>query len=424
MSKKSEPKLPPIYFDWNREKFWMELIPGNYVSLSASDIQSQLKLLGVEDMDVRDNSGLTKGGRMLAVTQRERWIHYAGPLAGYKSGVVTMPSGKRVLVTESCTPVQPGKSKKIPRFEKFLSELVPAQHDYVLAWLKVGWEALVSGDFAPGQLLALAGPAGCGKTFFQWVITQFFGGRSAKPYRYMTGGTQFNEDLAMAEHLPMGDVAASYQITVRKAFASQIKEFCVEPEMSIHGKNKTAITLPTFRRLTISINDEPEHLLIIPPLDSDMANKIMLLKCSEATLNKDRNVNQREFLAELPNLAAYLQDWKIPKSIQDPRFGVKAFHHPDLLKVVSESSPETVLLTIIDDVLWNDPDDDLNLWRGNAEQLKVTLLQSKHCSTISRLLDWPSACGTYLARLKTKFPTRFEQRFTKGKSSWIIRKEA
>jgi hypothetical protein len=267
----------------------------------------------------------------------------------------------------------------------------------------------------------LAGPPGCGKTFFQWLITQFFGGRSAKPYRYMTGGTTFNEDLAYAEHLPMGDVAASYQITARKAFASQIKEFCVEPEMSIHGKNKMAITLPTFRRLTISINDEPEHLLIIPPIDNDMVNKIMLLKCSEATLHKDRNVNQREFLGELPNLAAFLQDWKIPKAIQDVRFGVKAYQHPELLRVVTESSPETTLLTIIDDVIWTD-DDEMS-WRGNAEQLKVTLLQSKHNSTISRLLDWPSACGTYLARLKTKFPTRFEQRFTKGKSSWLIRKE-
>jgi hypothetical protein len=55
------------------------------------------------------------------------------------------------------------------------------------------------------------------------------------------GKTTFNEDLAYAEHLPMGDKKGSFNHATRKAMAAQIKEFCVEPEMSIHGKNKIAV---------------------------------------------------------------------------------------------------------------------------------------------------------------------------------------
>ncbi|HWC60307.1 MAG TPA: DUF5906 domain-containing protein [Verrucomicrobiae bacterium] len=419
----SKVKLPEIFFALNGGSYFMELIPGKFVPLSSSDVKSHLQLQG-HNTDLKNDEGLSHGNEIIAKAQIHKYVDYAGPLAGYEAGFYTMPGNKRVLVTDSVRPVKPGKSKKCPRIETFLGELFDNQGEYVLAWLKIALESLLRGNFMPGQLLVLAGPPGCGKTFFQWFVTQLLGGRSAKPYRYMTGQTQFNSDLAQAEHLPMGDVAASYDIRSRKNFASQIKEFCVEPEMSIHGKGKEAITLQTFRRLTLSVNDEPEHLLIIPPLDNDISDKIILTKCNHATLSEDRNENQAEFLGELPAFAAMLADWKIPKAIKDSRFGVRAFHHPDLLDVVEGSAPEHQLLSIIDEVLWaNDTKEDVSFWKGSAEQLKVRLMNTPHASTISRLLYWPAACGTYLARLKQKMPKRFVATKSKGKTGWVIWKE-
>lgn len=421
-----EPKLPEIYFDLRTSGFLMELIPGQFFSLSESQVKDQLRLDDVEDVDVKDNSGLSKGNRMLATAMRKHYVHYAGPLAGHKSGIYEMPGGKLILVTESCKLVQPGKSKRPEATIKFITQLCGGNNDQlatVIAWLKVSWQSLHRGNFVPGQLLVLAGPPACGKTFFQWVVTQLFGGRSAKPYRYMTGQTQFNSDLAQAEHLPMGDVAASYDIRSRKNFASQIKEFCVEPEMSIHGKGKEAITLSTFRRLTLSVNNEPEHMLIIPPLDSDMLDKITLINCDRAQLSEDRNENQRVFINELPALAAFLDDWKIPNHLRCPRFGVKAYHHPTLLQMVTESAPEMQLLSILDDVLWEkDKKDNFpEFWKGSAEQLKLALLNSPHASTVNGLLSWNAACGTYLDRLSRKFPDRFDRKTNRGKTVWIIR---
>lgn len=418
-------KLPEIYFDLRTSGFLMELIPGQFVALSESQVKDQLRLDGVEDLDVKDPSGLSKGNRMLAVAMRKKYVHYAGPLAGHKTGLYEMPGGKLILVTEPCKPTEPGKSSHCPNISNFIAQLCnqdTAQINTVLSWLKVALKSLRNGNFVPGQLLVLAGPPACGKTFFQWLVTQLFGGRSAKPYRYMTGQTQFNSDLAQAEHLPMGDVSASYDIRSRKNFASQIKEFCVEPEMSIHGKGKEAITLWTFRRLTLSVNNEPEHMLIIPPLDSDMLDKITLILCAHADLDEDRNENQKVFLKELPNFAAFLNEFTIPKPIRCPRFGVKSFHHPALLQIVAESAPEMQLLSVVDSVKpWGKPEE---FWHGTAEELKILLLKSEHYQTVSTLLNWTAACGTYLDRLSRKFPDRFSRRINRGKTVWTIRADS
>jgi hypothetical protein len=308
----------------------------------------------------------------------------------------------------------------------------------------VAYETLLAGDFRPGQLLALGGPAACGKTFLQrFVITPLLGGRAADPWRYMIEATNFNEDLAYAEHLPMGDKKGSFNHAVRKAMAAQIKEFCVESEMSIHGKNKIAVRFPTFRRLSLSFNDEPEHVVIIPPIDADMKGKITILRCQHATMDKDFAVNERRFSSELPALAKYLSNYKIPKHLRDDRFGVIGWQHPYFLQILNESAPEMQLLELIEEVIFaacakckgsgefngtgcgacDGHGEGLDFWRGSSESLKVELLQSKHQDTVRRLLDWtPAACGMALDKLKRKFPDRFDRKTNTGRAVWIIKK--
>lgn len=47
---------------------------------------------------------------------------------------------------------------------------------------------------------------------------------------------------------------------------------------SCHAKNRQAITLTPLWRLTISLNDEPESLLTLPPLDNSLEDKVILCK--------------------------------------------------------------------------------------------------------------------------------------------------
>lgn len=427
MSKK-EPKLPEMYFDWNREKFWCGgIVPGRLIQQTEPKMKNRFQMAGI-NTEMKNDHGLSHGDELLRKLEASHGVDYAGPLAGYKAGLINA-GGKRILITESVNPVLPGKKKSMPTIEKFLDQLLAQyddQLDIFLSWLKIGYESLLNSDFRPGQLLALGGPAGCGKTFLQrFVITPLFGGRSADPWRYMTEATTFNEDLAYAEHLPMGDKKGSFNHAVRKALAAQIKEFCVELEMSIHGKNKIAVRFPTFRRLSLSFNDEPEHVVIIPPIDSDMKGKIIICKCHVATMDRDYTVNQARFAADLPALAKFITEYRIPKRLQDDRFGVTGWQHPYFLQILNESAPEMQLLDIIEQVICDECDHDSNVpfWRGSAEELKIQLLASKHHDTVRRLLDWtPSACGMALDKLSRKFPDRFERRKNTGRSVWIINK--
>jgi len=389
----------------------VQLVPGRFFNLNERKLLHQLNRLGYF-LDADDVASIT------AKAMVDNYVDYAGPLAGYPAGLHVVNS-RRVLVTEGVRPIAP-KPGKTPRMDAFLGELLRDEAEAFIGWLKVAYETLEEGDFRPGQMLVLAGPAGCGKNFLQWLITQILGGRCANPFRYMTDQTPFNADLAKAEHLACGDVMASFDIRTRKRIAARIKELCVEPEMSVHAKGKDAtLTMQTYRRLTVSLNHEPEHMLFVPPLDDDMMGKISLLRCYPAKLSPKRMDNQSHFLKELPAFVHQFKTWKLPARLADTRFGVRSFHDKELLFLCTDNSPQQQLLTVIDEVLFADQDGS-PVWTGSAETLKVTLQDSRHSNTVSQLLSWSAATGTYLSRLATVFPDRFKMTRSQGKNRWTI----
>ena len=158
------------------------------------------------------------------------------------------------------------------------------QLPHVFGWLKVAYESLASGRNRPGQALALAGPPASGKSLAQNLFTEILGGRAAKPYRYMSGGTDFNGDLFACEHLMIEDDIGTTDIRSRRNFGTRIKEFTVNQVQSCHPKQRPAISLTPFWRLSISLNEEPENLLILPPFDESLRDKIILLKTNRCPM--------------------------------------------------------------------------------------------------------------------------------------------
>ena len=61
----------------------------------------------------------------------------------------------------------------------------------------------------------------------QNILTVILGGRAAKPYQFMTGGTGFNSDMFGAEHLMIEDESPSTDMRARRAFGAQIKNMTV-----------------------------------------------------------------------------------------------------------------------------------------------------------------------------------------------------
>ena len=297
------------------------------------------------------------------------------------------------------------------------------QLQIVYGWLKLARESVVNSNPSPGQCLVLAGPKNCGKSLFQDIITEILGGRIGKPYSFMAGKTEFNSDLFAAEHWVIADEIPHRDISHRRAFGARIKDCTVNKSMQCQGKFKESLTLTPCKRLTISLNDEPENLMILPPLDESLIDKIIMLKVAtpEFPLDSSGVVNRHglwnTIKDELPGLIYHIEQFTISEEHRDTRFGLKAFQHPEFLNSLDEMNPENKLLELIDEGFFTSD----NSWEGTSAQLEVRLIECTVSSRLaSRILTFPNATSTYLKRLKNRHPRRITTRESNGRTLWRI----
>lgn len=405
-----------LHFD-HHGQYWTQTSNGSFISLDKADAQTEVKRSGLDGEKYEPN--LTQVESVLWRARHLHSVKYSGPVAGYRAGELTLDSGERVLVTtESRFWTRKPKSGRMKFFETVVSTLFDGGQDHVLSWLACAVKSLERGDFAPAPLLALVGDAGCGKSFFQFIITEILGGRVAKPYAWLAGRTNFNEDLAQAEHLAIEDESASTDIRTRRTFGAGIKQLAVNRDLHVNGKGKLALTLPTFRRLTASLNADGDHILILPPMDESLKDKISLHRCKPAKLYADRLENAASLRRELPAILAFLKSWRVPNKLRCDRYGCVAWHDPELLQLLEESQPEMKLMAILDAI---DLVQSVNGWNGSATELEEKLAQTQFASQAAKLFYYPSACGAYLAKLSTRFPERFTFKRDGSSRRWTIK---
>lgn len=420
--------LPEIYFDHQRGRFYTLDKRGNWILFNVGDMERKLK-----DMSYSDKTGgpgNSEVAQCIFDIQNEQNINYAGPLAGYQKGIYEF-QGNRILVTTSPKLIAPKKGA-YPKLQALLDGLLVDaaidQRPYIYGWLKMAVETLYAGQQRPGQALVLAGERQCGKSLLQNLITVMLGGRAAKPYQFMTGGTTFNADLFEAEHLMIEDEAASTDIRARRAFGATIKQITAAETQRCHGKNRQALSLAPFWRITISVNNEPENLMVLPPLDDSIEDKLILIKAIKkpmpmptATLEQ-RKAFWDTLTGELPAFIDWLLNHQIPTDLKDDRFGIKYYHHPELVQAINSLSPEAKLLSLIDSECFTNPHGVIRPWVGTAEALERTLT-NQNCTAFreaTRLLSYNTACGVYLGRLKKSFPERFSQGRDHNARTWTI----
>lgn len=413
-------QLPDSYYEPSQRQYWF--IPngsGGHVSVNDAGVKRYLKSLGFSGK-ADDGQFLSPLEATVLVLQQQHELAYAGPLAGYHAGIHKI-QGSNILVTTSPALIIPAAGGW-PVLSKLLGNLLIDdginQEAYFFGWHKVTAEALRNGRRRPSQALVLAGPAGCGKSLVQNLTTVLLGGRCAKPYQYMTGGTGFNRDLFTAEHLMVEDEVPSAEYRSRRNFGTHIKGVTVNVTQRMHQKFRDALTLEPFWRLTISVNDEPENLMVLPPIDDSIGDKIILLKCVKKPMPMPANTDEQKqrffdtLVAELPAFLHWLDEWQIPEELRDERYGITSFHHPELLRAIDDLAPETRLLGLIDDELFALGPGSAGPWTGTARQLvkKLTSADFADSREARRLFSYNTACGTYLARLEQKYPPRVGSR--------------
>jgi hypothetical protein len=408
--------LDDLHYDPNSGQWWTRNAWGDYAQINGDRARTLLLECGISH--VKDETGTSEVDRQLLRRTRDTLIEYAGPLAGHRAGLYGT-----ILVTRSVVPLAPapGDSSRLQTYLHNLLDQNDDQYWRLIFWLALRRQAVLTGTWRSSQALALVGPAACGKSFVQSaVITRLLGNRIAKPYRYMSGSTDFNGDLFTSEHLCIEDEAPGRDIHSRRALGSNIKSMLFSQNQSCHPKNRQAITLRPIWAMSISLNDEPENLQVLPPLDPSLMDKLIILRCVRHTLpwpGPEIEVLKDILDTELSAFAHYLDGLTVPEHLVEPRCGLKAYQHPAILEELMQLSPEHQLIGLIDTVIF---ENEFITWRGTAADLETILRDSKYSREADRLFRFNTACGVYLARLHEQDPHRISKAKTNGKVRWAI----
>jgi hypothetical protein len=391
------------FFFGGKSGYAMQTEKNEFIPLSEAQVKQHLRLLRVTSRLMDE---------FLCKIREEHYVVWIGPVAGYRSGIhFAEDSQNRILVTVP-PKVIPGVAGEYELIMRIFSGLFkdkenPRQFPMVLGWLKQARLNVVAGIPRPLPALALVGPRKAGKSLFLEIVRHVLGGRKTAAFQAMTNESGFNSELLGAELLTVDDEVVSNHPRKRIQFGQAIKKTLFAGSLFVHGKGKEPFCARPVHALAIAVNNEPQHVRVLPELDPSLEDKIALIQTGMASVSveetSDRDEFMRRILSEIPAFIHFLEEeFKIPHDLLDVRTGIKAYHHPEVLDALMQLSPEIRLLELINkNEIIQAKIKDQGHWKGSSldlEQLITTGDQDKG-SLARSLTTYHGAIGGYLSKL-------------------------
>lgn len=425
MEKKSKTRRPEAFY-WPKHGFYTRNQFGEWVSTDKETVR--MKLIRAGFCSTGDTFTLSKASAAMLDIIEKKTVHYAGPLAGQRSGLVEM-CGWRVLVTNQPVMIEAARGA-FPLWQEIIETHYGDFQDYFLTWLKAARMRVVAGGGPMLPALVIAGGPDTAKSLCQnHLITPLLGGRMAKPWRYWTGETNFNEDLCGAEHLMLEDEICPVKTEKRRMLGDALKASVANENTSLHPKGDKAITTKCTWAISISTNLEPQNLRVLPLHDASLNDKLLVLqvrKRPECLPSPDDYEGYLKFTrklrAELPALAGFLDRYDPPKEVRGQRSLVKPFRDAEIMEIVSEDDNVPKLIWLLDEVIFSDA---LALPETmTSMELEKRLLTTDTHGQAIKLLSKVSI-GYLLREAARRFPARIEKdgEAHKGLTRWKLKPE-
>ena len=340
-------------------------------------------------------------------------IDWWGQLAGYPAGDVEIGSAKCLITYESTPPEgtppprerPEGSPHPAPVTMRLLRKVFGSNGQLYtfLAWLAESrrryGDYMATGNYSPLQMLCVAGGRGTGKTVLANRIVAPALGSTAPtdPMNVWTGKVGFNSELAEDPLLLIDDSVSPDSWKDRKDMAHGFKNWMFANQVKITTKYKNAFVARPMNAVMLLCNDDENSLRVIPPLDKDMKDKIILLK-AESMLEGDpiipgydNGAEKRAELdaileAEMPEFLGYIDNAlandEFPANIvNDPetgmrhRCGVASYFNPELVAELDQMDPRHYFGTMFVEAVDDGPNDGvsphwLGLARGEAKRFR------------------------------------------------------
>jgi hypothetical protein len=345
-----------------KERNWYARIGGELAPFSTGELAEYLFVRGEVRLKPNREAGerVSEFARLKVYAYEHCRVDVALPgYAGYPAGVHVC-GGNKILAMKSPDLIEP-REGPWPTIQAFIRGLLPPDGDGIdqaeifLAWLQMAVRA-VRGEPRSGQLLILIGKKGDGKGRLQhFVITPLLGGRSADPIPFLLGESNFNDELIGTEHLLSEDPAASVKKDERNKFKQKLKAVAVNDCARFHPKHRAAVTLKPVWRMSISLNDGPDDLAILPPPSSDWTEKTVMLATRRPSYlpgagEAERREWREKLAAEKSAFLHYLLHvHETPEEYRGDRFGCLSYENPSIRAHLLDGAPWAQLLAEIDD---------------------------------------------------------------------------
>jgi len=302
-------------------------------------------------------------------------VETAGEFAGYLTSGEYEVQNDTVLVVRGAPLIQPVKGdcefylecikRTYSRSHTDEKGNVYRQSDAYLGWAQGAVVTLYNdkpGMWRHGQALIAIGDPGVGKTAFQHVNAEMLGGRKTNPELFFRDRTSFNAQMGEKENWIISDPKAKNKAEQEK-FLGDLKTFVANVWMAIHPKGGKLIDLPTYRRMTVSLNRDNLALRILQNMAASDLDKVIILDFEDAGKyapdGKDPGGEEglrwnewaQKMISQLPAFLWYLlNEYEVPAHMYDKRYNV-AYHNPEIepqLAVPSQNEADLELMEIVE----------------------------------------------------------------------------
>ena len=399
---------------WDGRQFWKRSDENQWYTKARSDFTQELKFMGFD-------SKIPKGGTYSRVDEvevaikRSRCVIAAAPFMFCPEGM-RVYKGQRYLNTSAIQVVQPAPPcfdtdpqwaqgrKSFPFIYKLMTSMFydsddsnkvsnddtgRIQLERLLAWIQYAYVHALDQNPQPGQAIVLAGPAAKGKTLFATaVLSGLFSGTldgsgHTDGAEYFCSGVRFTARFAKSPLLLVDDEIRKGDPREAKRFTARLKRAVANNTIVFEEKYLSSVEIPWMGRIVVLCNLDYESIRMMPDMEQSVRDKICLFKASPAAMAfSTRDTHQQLIREELPVFARFLLDWKRPEHCEPKvqRFGIEAYHHPDLLNESLQTGFDGLALELVSKFMADRRSHDAERyddkpWVGTGADLYVQLAQ-------------------------------------------------
>lgn len=218
-----------------------------------------------------------------------------------------------------------------------------------LSWLHHFYKNSYDGTPRAGQCMFIAGGSSKGKTLMNHRLLSWMMGGHSDIANYVTGEDNFNDNLFEVGLGTVDDQLAASDRRAHLRYTALLKKLVANNVLSMRAMYNSAVDIDWCGRLSVTMNEDPESMRMLPDLDINNRDKVLILRCSKKAIQFPQDVED-VIRQELSCFCRYIYDFTMPKEcVGTARFGVKSYIDPTLAEESDYSSSTYAAVEIINE---------------------------------------------------------------------------